>query len=1210
MSESRFEKFIAQEENKQPQQAEDILEYVHDIPNEAMHHMLINAGSIKSLFKNFNRGLLAVNIATDAETFLDEYEKSKQINNYDNTLRTSISITAGWTGAWLMGATFAETGAAICAPLTPVSSAVCAVVGGLVGSYVGYNTVSDLTLRLYDAERVNAEAIQSLPLFTNGEKAQFIYDYFYKPQELEFYGKTAIKPFISCAGESMLGHNAIDSNDVRGGANHSSAHPVPQSYDSPLLSDQQTEALFDKLQQDTTDLIDIWAQNETNIIGFEGCPDIVLQANKVAELRAANAPKHIVKPAVAALKDAKFKEHANRVEFDQTLASAEGIVKLTAAGVILGNNKLARKVMSVGGAMLTIGKEVSALAGFGTAAATANPYLAAGNIALAVLGLFDDGNGEAMNVIFEELQQIKQMIENFRQEMHERFDIIEVKLEKIYHDVCHKIEEIRLLNEATQLDIKHLGQENKRLHHHTHDHLLTVQNRINALYASVRKQSINDALHDITDPIGICVNNLEVLPTPEKYATYLAQFQLFIEQSSYSALLAGERDHFQKQLSIDSNFDQQHSNEADFNINSLLGFLEQHFSAFQQTTSQPNFIVWAYASLAILRLVYLTNRSDEAQIRQKEFDLLALIKNKVEQQLNFRNQIKNPAIAWHLVSDYQQALLTFAYQLQAELEKLNHAQNQKLNESLFVAYKTLWHHESATISGQSITVRTDYPDWFVSWSETHYGPNGKGRRVVAKPREDYEAARNARLTEHKKMPAMPAFKQQAGIHLVNQLNPDFAETIAFDIHDFPRLAIRPKDNDMPYLNLHSPQGYIDLLAKFSISPSVLAAEYLALGQLEFRYQFDAEKNMLLIEAGLERLGQFYALAGLEMPFYIGPYDKNEGIIWGWYGDTTIAIKQIGPFRYLGSSDNPKHWFKGYGKVPEFSCPDAGPMKSLAQPSCDKVREYKIVSNIKYHENTALIEKMVSDCRADIYQQYAHDVRKLLFSDGKLSQALQTLEGASQRLEMYMMLVLNDHFANPQECMNYLFTDQLYVPSITEIKKAFADDEAIAERVFGLIDKISGAAASLNNMRESLCNLIAERKNKTDHVLFDKVYQLIVDAYKFYENRVDKTDTYKNIFKENEQSKKNFEDVNSMLQILASAMASEVKDKDTQQRILNVVQAQMQAQGLVLPSGVTNQLPATVTQTQSPLQRFSLLSNNTAEQNKESLNNTNFRPAHK
>ncbi|HHS8465334.1 TPA: hypothetical protein ACTUXY_003334, partial [Legionella pneumophila] len=855
--------------------------------------------------------------------------------------------------------------------------------------------------------------------------------------------------------------------------------------------------------------------------------------------------------------------------------------------------------------LVTIGKELGALAGFGSAAAAVNPWAATGNIALSFLSLVSLGDEDgATQAILENLEQIKLMMEQFRQEMHERFNVIDKKLEKIYQDVCAHFAEVKLQNETTQLKIKHLRYENKQMHAHTHEYLKTLQYRIDALFANIHEHAVTQAVHAVTDPIRISINYPEPLPSRERYLKWLGQFQLFMEQSSYSALLAGDRSGYLKHLHTEPPFHAHSNSEAEFQVNRLIGYLETAFPEFKEMPSQPNFTVWAYASLAIIRLVYLMNHDKQVSIPRNEFNILLLIKDKLNQQRYFRDEVKQGRIAIKLVDDMQQALRRFSHELSTVFARLNETKNQHLNESLSLYQKTRWHQDSKDICGQELNIRTDYPDWFRSWSKTHYGTNGKGKRAVSEQVTQYKKDREQRVTDLKKIPERPVFKRQLGISLTPNASGKWVSSVEYNGVDFPHLAIRPKQDNLPIFNLYTPHGYIDLLQQLNVPAICGRAEYLGIGHLSLTYDLDVTTKKITILAELDLKDQTYTVASMDMSFDMGVYDQKEGALWGWYGDTQLNLTQVGPVRYLGSTGDPHHWFKAYGIVPVLTSPDAGPMKTLAQPGCKQARKFQLADMNAYHENIQNIEKIVNKHCQEIYNEYARDAKKLLFTDSPLGQSFAVLTGALERLEVFMMLALNNLFEDTDNCLSYLFSAQDFIPSPTVMKQIFADDEHIGERVLALIGKLELLSLSLEDKKASLAWLLEVPSGKTD-CLFEPVCQIIDNACTYYEHRIHEGGTYQDLFKEDEQLKQNFEQVNSLLQILAGAMANEVKDQETQQRILSVVQAQMQAQGLKLPTQVTAQLQ--LARPQTPLQKLSFLSSHSLSKNQQENNTNVFKP---
>ena len=115
------------------------------------------------------RSFLVAGVALDGYSLYSEYQDSRVSHDFNNTYRESARIAAGWTGAAILGANFAEIGLVVCAPATPLAQAACGVLGGVVGSALGYYGYGTAATNLYDIHQtprlslLNRETKQVIP---------------------------------------------------------------------------------------------------------------------------------------------------------------------------------------------------------------------------------------------------------------------------------------------------------------------------------------------------------------------------------------------------------------------------------------------------------------------------------------------------------------------------------------------------------------------------------------------------------------------------------------------------------------------------------------------------------------------------------------------------------------------------------------------------------------------------------------------------------------------------------------------------------------------------------------------------------------------------------------------------------------------------------------------------------------------------------------
>lgn len=924
------------------------------------------------------------------------------------------------------------------------------------------------------------------------------------------------------------------------------------------LSVKEVETVVAKAQTDLKKIITTWGQEAHNIQEFKECSKINDLEKELNVQIHKNASSHEIFRISNALKDAKAIEQVKRIDFDNTIQTLDALLGVVSGlAIIASTNKTAGKIINNGAALLKISKELGALAGWTTMASAVSPALAAVNIALAFGSLFstltqdEDNSAE----ILESLNELKIMLGVLRKEMHERFNTLEEKLEKIYLDITYRIRQISVQNEKTQLLIQQHILISQKSHSTTHQHLETVQKKIDELYSIAHSNEVDQALHAVTDPIRCSLNNIDIRPTPEQYADLLAKFQLNLEQSAFSAQLSGERNKCTHHETSHWSLQDKQPSEALFHINSLIGYCATKNLTFKNIPIQPHMLLWAYPSLAILRLIFLTNNSDTALIRHNEFNLLELIKTKAEEIKQFKLQVKNSELVTILIQDYKTALIKVADEMDQYLSQLNRDKNELLNQQLNLKLKTSWTEDANLLSSQTITIRTDYSNWFYCWTVTHYGGIEAGTRCVTQPKANYIAARTHNLNSLKKAQPLSPINQN-GIQLENQQQNVL--NIKVSSSSTLRTCIIPELQDDPILSLVGEnQITINLSGLLDLPNLCHQAEYLDLGELVYRYGVDTAKEKMFITAYFKTPQSEYPVKSLELHFNIGPYERKEGILWGWLGNTHCTLTTAGPIRWLGSTGEAKHWFDDYGYVPVLAFTDAGPLNSLANPQTTNARPFVISSDPIYAINLQIINQKVQNKLKEILTHYETALKNHALAEGsKLNLTLTELEAAYQRLYAYTMISLPDDYANQIKELAFFYEKNIFCNKTT-ILNALLPENVRTNSSFLIPALLKSQAYNLNTLLENpLHQLLNNRQLETNDNLFDLIYSFIDETYAFYKDRVQETGTYKDIFTAHSETEKKYETVMTWLNILTSAISTEVTDQNVMEKILDNIQSQM------------------------------------------------------
>jgi hypothetical protein len=82
---------------------------------------------------------MAYGAYVDGSSLYDQYHISQKTGDYSNTVTEGERIAGGWGGAYVVGTTFAESGAAVGFVFGgPVGAAIVGVGAGAVGGTLGY----------------------------------------------------------------------------------------------------------------------------------------------------------------------------------------------------------------------------------------------------------------------------------------------------------------------------------------------------------------------------------------------------------------------------------------------------------------------------------------------------------------------------------------------------------------------------------------------------------------------------------------------------------------------------------------------------------------------------------------------------------------------------------------------------------------------------------------------------------------------------------------------------------------------------------------------------------------------------------------------------------------------------------------------------------------------------------------------------------------
>ncbi len=933
------------------------------------------------------------------------------------------------------------------------------------------------------------------------------------------------------------------------------------------ISHDQAEEALNSAQSTVFALARAWCADASDIRGFEDCPEIQEIAVQLESAEQTAMPPRQMMEIAHRLKDAKTREVAERQNFDEQMQYVEGLVGLTASAVwVGGNRRLANQITSIGGAAINIGTQVAALAGIGMMAASVCPPLALASIAMSCISIYSSLEGDASNSEVNPFKQLGEMVENLRREMHDRFDIVEQKLEILSRDITFKLEHISLQQEEALLAIGAAARFNETAHDRTHQSIISIQKLIDIIFQKSYSEQIDRELHAITDVIRCSINNINIRPTPEQYAAWLAQFKLFVEQSIYSSALSGNKEYYGNDRTSSWCLNQQGvTYDALFQVNALLGYFEQHVPAFRKYERQPNELLWQYSSLAILRLILLHNNRDTGLIRRNEFDILNGVANQAERIRQFKLDIKNPDIISKLVLDYRSSLVELAATMKQTLSTLLSEHNSQLNENLEMRRKKAWLNESKLLSKQPIHIRTTYPGWFSGTTVCHYGATESNHRNAAShgPEANYLTQQKKIVDALRQPKPTPRYQVQPGITVsIDEAGAHLKVTATGG----PHIALPPEVDGDPILHLYGEKGiHINLVQRMNIPPLVTQAEFLGLGETQYRYKYSPTRKKLYLKATFMMNQVPYPIASISCSCDIGIFDRNEGIVWGWLGTTAVSFSTA-TTTTIGSTGNSKHWFRASANIPTLTNDaDAGPFLSLVNPAHPRARRFRSSEHPSFTDSLRLIQDAVDEAHRKILKNCENSFRSIcnLEPNSTIAKSLENLEASYQRLMVYIRLAFPDNYTRQEagECIAFFRQGAAYSRSNILTTLTPANLFVMANQLHSLAERIA------EELERPLIDLARRHAAETNDICFDAVYRQVIDIRAFYQNRIDEQGSYRDVFEEASATQRKYEEVCEFLNIVGEAVSTSV-DAETRGRILARIQTAYTEQGVAPPTRAT------------------------------------------
>lgn len=332
-----------------------------------------------------------------------------------------------------------------------------------------------------------------------------------------------------------------------------------------------------------TELVNAWTSE--SLEGFESEESVIRLNDQLIALKQNKAsPKAILEKA-AELKNQKVMIIRERIQFDKKVENIGHVVSSASsvASLFFNNPRLGREIAVIGSSALKAGQIVAGLCGFGALAAGINPLAAASTLldcTTQIAGLFSGGQ-DASQLILSGIFELKQQIENLREEMHARFDEVMRGLNYLEQQQLRHFCEMKRDNESILNSLKLVRRDQEQYHLETGGQLKQIIQSFDDLSRNLKNQRKRDALRTILGDVRKQIEEKKL--NTHAYESARATLINFVETLGSGAThedltgAAVKPDDFH---SLDSVLDE---SSPEFNLNTLA----QHFSKYHAEGLAP-----------------------------------------------------------------------------------------------------------------------------------------------------------------------------------------------------------------------------------------------------------------------------------------------------------------------------------------------------------------------------------------------------------------------------------------------------------------------------------------------------------------------------------------------------------------------------------------------------------------------------------------------
>lgn len=930
----------------------------------------------------------------------------------------------------------------------------------------------------------------------------------------------------------------------------------------PLISSVSKQDVLKDLSSDVGELVRAFTNED--IKGFESCASVVAKKAELDAMRASNAAPNLLIAKSTDLKNEKAKIALERQEIFRHFSCADSCVELASAVALFGgNSKTARQIATIGGASVSIARKVAGLVESGfTGATIAGPIGSCVSIAtslISIISALDDDEGDnAFNAILDAIKQTYQLIEEVRKEMHQRFDIIEDKLDGIQNDIKQNFAALDVKVIELQRSIDLYSKSNTEMHLQTQTDVRQLRDIMMSVRNEIKDESAQRQLDKIIDEVSSYINRLGVfeksllLDKIEKFTTHL-------KSTSFSSLLTGDVSKLSDATLSELPLDEKSADNAGFHINSLLGYLKKE-GFFKDIDILPNPTAWSYPAAALVNLFFSIYNTKDSIVSEEEYSLMLSMKQQSEALNKFFIALKNPEIVNNLIGKYRADLITLNQSLKKFTEVKVSEEVVNLNQKLSARLRHKALTDLAKMRANNITYHTDYKGWYSEYEFSSV--TGFMSRVIALHVAGESPYKQSSPVVKRKeyIDALQEQAKKVSIKMEEVINNEvlFSEIKIFDLYTNENITKERKRFFISPINISDPilpcLSNLDKLLK--IPQIILTAEFLGVADIEYKYKI--QDDMMILQCYYIESGASVLVSEGSFKFNRKYFKGNEGIWLNWVenyhclNENTLEI-----FDYKHSHQLGDYWVSTRINCPKLERHD-GVMNHLGQI------ELKINSILNI-ENALIIKRKCNRAIKELNLIKSTEL-SLTQANHELYSLSQAYSASYNILHLYVMLSFHDDYIASDKMLNYFMGSNAWPNSLPQILQYLnnLEKEQNAKSplsICTLLDRLN--LEILPELQRMLISKAQSEKTVTNYKLIDRIFSVINYQVNLYKNKVQKSsilvtskeDALKSSDADYEQGYKEAMEILGMLGTVFSHMGPEV-----QQAMINDLKKQFEAKG--------------------------------------------------